>query len=405
MMRPDYEGFLFQNPDFGLTKFKEPTPTYVFDLETEIVEGAGVSATLVDGMGETAIRKEIVNSLMSDRWWSTSFDKRQGVVRYKARAIDGLPTETAVATFLETEFFRDAVSSMVTDRAPSIRRIISHWDRLRDSLEDIEDDDYGASDVGWWGRIKWTRSRYMQGFIVSAFADLIWSGLSKIVPANADRLTAQIDRIILEEAAWDFWYSADRFRTAFPIYSNLRGQLNQIYATNRRVGLDGIVDDGKAVARIAQFLRREAIPGTSDKFGAERLARSLCALCRGDKRSVVTSVDASGIEFEKNVEKLFASCGYKASRTPSSGDFGADVIAEKGDLRYAVQCKHHARPVGIKAVQEAATARRYHKCDFAVVVSDSGFTPAAQELALEVDVVCVSSIHIEIVEKLALRLN
>ena len=62
-------------------------------------------------------------------------------------------------------------------------------------------------------------------------------------------------------------------------------------------------------------------------------------------------------------------------------DFGADVIAEKDDVRYAIQCKRYDSPVGISAVQEVIASKSLHDCHVACVLTNSSFTPAAVELA------------------------
>jgi restriction system protein len=75
------------------------------------------------------------------------------------------------------------------------------------------------------------------------------------------------------------------------------------------------------------------------------------------------------------------SAGWSASTTKGSGDQGTDIIATKADLRLVVQCKLYNHPVGNKAVQEIAAARTHEKADWAAVVSNARYTPAAEELA------------------------
>ena len=91
---------------------------------------------------------------------------------------------------------------------------------------------------------------------------------------------------------------------------------------------------------------------------------------------------ASGYEFELYVANLLKQNGFvNVGITGASGDYGADVIAEKDGLGYAVQCKFYSRPVGNKAVQEAHAAKQYYDCDEAVVVTNSTFTQNAVALA------------------------
>jgi len=92
--------------------------------------------------------------------------------------------------------------------------------------------------------------------------------------------------------------------------------------------------------------------------------------------------DMSGRDFEIFAGDLFRDLGFtNVTVTPSSGDFGADVIAEKDDVRYAIQCKRYGGPVGVSAVQEVIAARSLHDCHVACILTNSTYTPAACELA------------------------
>lgn len=87
-------------------------------------------------------------------------------------------------------------------------------------------------------------------------------------------------------------------------------------------------------------------------------------------------------EFEEWVARLLKTAGYNAIATKKSGDYGADVIAEKNGTKIAIQVKKFNQPVGIKAVQEVVSAMRYYDCQNGwVITSASGFTTAAYNLA------------------------
>ena len=57
------------------------------------------------------------------------------------------------------------------------------------------------------------------------------------------------------------------------------------------------------------------------------------------------------------------------------------VIAEKDDVKYAIQCKRYNGPIGVSAVQEVIASKSLHDCHVACVLTNSSFTPAAVELA------------------------
>ena len=62
-------------------------------------------------------------------------------------------------------------------------------------------------------------------------------------------------------------------------------------------------------------------------------------------------------------------------------------------------------PAGVTAVQEAAAARSYYKTDYAVVISQSGYTKAARDLAASTRVVLVTDSGVADVEALARSLE
>ena len=96
----------------------------------------------------------------------------------------------------------------------------------------------------------------------------------------------------------------------------------------------------------------------------------------------LASVDVlDGREFEVAIRVIYEKMGYKVTLTPATGDFGVDVIAERGSDKLAIQAKRYNGTVGVHAVQEAASGAFYYKATQAVVVTNSFYTPKAKELA------------------------
>ena len=89
----------------------------------------------------------------------------------------------------------------------------------------------------------------------------------------------------------------------------------------------------------------------------------------------------SGVEFEEFLAGLFRAQGYAAELTPTSGDYGADLILCKDGRRIAVQAKRYVGSVGVAAVQEALSGMAYYQCHTAWVIATGAFTPNALELA------------------------
>lgn len=86
----------------------------------------------------------------------------------------------------------------------------------------------------------------------------------------------------------------------------------------------------------------------------------------------------SGHEFETAVSDLFASAGAKAITTKGSGDHGIDIEVFYKDTWYAVQCKHHASPVGPAPVRELRGVIQ-GKFKKGIFVSLNGYTQSVYE--------------------------
>lgn len=89
----------------------------------------------------------------------------------------------------------------------------------------------------------------------------------------------------------------------------------------------------------------------------------------------------TGTEFEKMLETVFATLGYKVSRSGQTGDFGADLILDGSEGRIAVQAKRYSSNVGNKAVQEVYSGMAHYGAEKGWVVTNSYFTKAAQTQA------------------------
>jgi len=99
--------------------------------------------------------------------------------------------------------------------------------------------------------------------------------------------------------------------------------------------------------------------------------------------------------YESAVSDIFTNLGWNGYATPSSGDQGADVIAEKNGRRLIIQCKLYSSPVGNKAVQEVAAAAGYYEADISAVVTNSTFTKSAKQLAESLGVFLLHHSQIE----------
>src|SRR6185312_11154959 len=78
---------------------------------------------------------------------------------------------------------------------------------------------------------------------------------------------------------------------------------------------------------------------------------------------------------------IFRAYGYEADLTPRTGDQGADILAKEGGFSIVVQCKRQQNPAGNSAVQQVSAAKTFYNATSAFVVSASGFTKSAAQLA------------------------
>ena len=96
----------------------------------------------------------------------------------------------------------------------------------------------------------------------------------------------------------------------------------------------------------------------------------------------------SGDEFEKFCANLLSRNGFKNIQiTQKSWDYGGDIIAEKEQIKYVIQCKRYNSTVGVSAVQEVIASRSIYKCHVGAVLTNSVFTKAAEILAEENNVI------------------
>ncbi len=93
------------------------------------------------------------------------------------------------------------------------------------------------------------------------------------------------------------------------------------------------------------------------------------------------SDDMTPGEFERFCAEELRRVGWNARVTLQSRDQGVDVVAEKDGVRVVFQCKLYARPVGNKAVQEAAAAKAHEQASYGAVVTNNRYTQAAEQLA------------------------
>ncbi|GGG69426.1 restriction endonuclease [Paenibacillus radicis (ex Gao et al. 2016)] len=100
------------------------------------------------------------------------------------------------------------------------------------------------------------------------------------------------------------------------------------------------------------------------------------------KRSGIKEIDKmEGRRFEIYLGHLFRMHNYNAEVTQATGDFGADLVIQKGGKKIVVQAKRYGKNVGLKAVQEIRAAMDHYGAAEAWVVTNRDYTEQAYALA------------------------
>jgi restriction system protein len=98
----------------------------------------------------------------------------------------------------------------------------------------------------------------------------------------------------------------------------------------------------------------------------------------------------NGYEYERYCAARLEDAGWSCTVTRASGDQGVDIVAKKNGMRAAIQCKFYTSAVGNKAVQEVIAGAIYSGSSFKIVISSSGFTSSAVDLARAATVYLIS---------------
>ena len=161
----------------------------------------------------------------------------------------------------------------------------------------------------------------------------------------------------------------------------------------------GDVDDSRWRQEIVHFSNNKigAIPAAlaispeSPSIDANRIAVIIEEVAkRGQERNSALfpfNEGMTGIEYEHFCAEQLRSHGWETKISQASNDQGADIIAQKGNVTAAVQCKKYSSPVGNKAIQEAHASISFYDTQYGAVVTNSSFTPSAKRLAKSTGVI------------------
>jgi len=131
-------------------------------------------------------------------------------------------------------------------------------------------------------------------------------------------------------------------------------------------------------------------------LGVLHLAMLAFEETRGPKFYASMSPD----EFERYCAAVLRERKWDARVTPTSGDQGVDIVADKRGLRIVVQCKKYSKPVGNRAVQEIVAGIAHQDAQRGVVVATSGYTSSAIKLAASNEVLLLHHSELHRIDRL-----
>ena len=134
-------------------------------------------------------------------------------------------------------------------------------------------------------------------------------------------------------------------------------------------------------------------------FIASQIENSCLKLLDNNYSKTINESYKKGIKFENHCMEILKQCGWEVKETPKTGDQGVDLIASINDLRICIQCKDHEKAIGNKAVQEISAGKLFWKGTHAILVSKSGFTKSAQQLAKSNKVKLINEFQLKDLEK------
>jgi len=92
-------------------------------------------------------------------------------------------------------------------------------------------------------------------------------------------------------------------------------------------------------------------------------------------------LNLSGLDFEKEMARLYEADGYSVETTPVTGDEGADLLLRKDGELIVVQCKRQDKPVGPHIVRDLYGTLYHFGANRAFLDSPSGFTEGVRRYA------------------------
>lgn len=254
--------------------------------------------------------------------------------------------------------------------------------------------------------------------IADQFNDFLEERRNQRVPPES--LRAEVERFATSAASLnDFYYYLGKIRTRTSEYPVLQRRLDQIA---RNVKIPEVVEHHSATLQrkissalkkddygtiivdrrdeeIEYFLASMNLLATDEDELSKDIELVKDTLRKIHQKNVEQGFDpnsapTNGIDFEYWVAENLERYGWITEVTKASGEQGLDILAKSGNTKIAIQCKRYTSNVGNDAVQQALSASKHYQIDKSVVITTSGYTKSAKELAATTGVILLTHFDI-----------
>lgn len=158
----------------------------------------------------------------------------------------------------------------------------------------------------------------------------------------------------------------------------------------KRYGHLTVIDynDGMFLAKCDCGFEKRVKPSIVERGRISSCGRLECEFhnqIRHENGTQAGLITQRGRETEDKIAEYLEKLGYRVRQTEYSGDYGVDLIAlGRGMQLVALQIKNNAStgsPVGVSAVQEVYAGGKYYDCSKYGVISYTGYTAQAKNMA------------------------
>lgn len=173
-------------------------------------------------------------------------------------------------------------------------------------------------------------------------------------------------------------------------YDTILGDASSKYRNNRRMVEASYNNFQEDIRRYSSKFDDETTIFANELLRKLSSKLNIAAVISHEDEKLCIQADFDSLEghqFEYWCATLLKKNGFSnVEVTQGSGDQGVDIIAEKDEIRYAIQCKCYSSNLGNTPIQEVYAGKNMYRCQIGVVMTNRYFTKGAYELAMSTGV-------------------